>query len=194
MEKSKLSLLYEVIDKDINKELTEKRYNHVLRVVEMSEKLAINYGECIEKCRVAAILHDYAKQFSEQENNIIIENYSLRVDKIEKESKELLHSKIAASIAEEKYKIHDIEILDAIRFHTTGRAGMSLIEKIIFVADAVEMGRDYPLAQQIREVAFESLDKAIVKITGSTIVFLVEKNSKIHPNTIEARNYYLDNI
>lgn len=186
------SNIYKEVDDKLKRTLTEKRYNHVQGVVDMSIKLAQQYGEDVEKCRIAAIFHDYSKQFSKEENYDIIAKYKIEVDDLEINSKELLHSKIASKIAEVEYNISDKDILNAISYHTTGRANMSLIEKIIFVADSIENGRVYPGVENLRQVALFDIDKAILGILNSTISHLLNSGFKIHPNSVIARNYFLD--
>lgn len=184
--------MYNKVDAELKKTLTAKRYNHVNRVVEMSVMLAQRYGADVEKCRIAAILHDYSKQFSKNENDYVITKYGIELDDLESNSKELAHSKIAAKIAELEYGISDKDILNAISYHTTGRAGMSLIEKIIFVADSLEIGRAYPGVENLRKIAIDDIDKAILGILNSTISHLLNSGFKIHPNSVIARNYFLD--
>ncbi|MGB5822787.1 MAG: bis(5'-nucleosyl)-tetraphosphatase (symmetrical) YqeK [Proteocatella sp.] len=185
--------VYKDVDAKLKKTLTEKRYGHVNGVVETSIMLAKKYGEDYEKCRIAAIFHDYSKQFSKEENDDAIAKYGIEVDELERSSKELLHSKIAAKIAEIEYNISDTDILNAISYHTTGRARMSLLEKIIFVADSIEAGRIYPNVENLRKIAIVDIDKAVLGILNSTISHLLSSGLKIHPNSVIARNYFLDN-
>lgn len=184
--------VYEEVDAKLKKILTEKRYNHVNGVVKMSLKLAEIYGEDPEKCKIAAVFHDYSKQFSDEENYDIITKYGIEVDELENNSKELIHSKIAAKIAEVEYNISDTDILNAISYHTTGRAKMSLLEKIIFVADSIEPGRIYPNVENLRKIAVVDIDRAVLGILNGTISNLLSRGLKIHPNSVMARNYFLD--
>lgn len=179
-------------DEKIENLLSKKRYKHVKGVVKTAVKLARKYEADIEKCKVAAILHDYAKQFSHEEIEVFIKKHDLKVDDLEADSRELVHSKIAAKIAEEEFGISDQEILNAISYHTTGRADMTMIEKIIFVADSIEEGRIYPGVDSIREISFIDIDNAMLCILDNTISYLINSGAKIHPNSVISRNYFLD--
>lgn len=184
--------IYCKVDETLKSLLTKKRYMHIKGVVDMSVELAYKYGENVEKCRLAAILHDYAKQFSYDEIETFVKSNNLIVDDLELASKELIHSKIAAKIAKDKYGIEDEDILNAISFHTTGRAGMSMLEKIIFIADSIEEGRKYPNVDSIRKIALIDIDHTMLCILNNTISYLLNSGLKIHPNSVIARNYFLD--
>lgn len=189
---SKNNDIYCKVDENLKSLLTKKRYMHIKGVVDMSVELAHRYGENVEKCKLAAILHDYAKQFSHDEIETFVKNNNLIVDDLELASKELIHSKIAAKIAVDEYGIEDEDILNAISFHTTGRAGMSMLEKIIFIADSIEEGRKYPNVDSIRKIALIDIDHTMLCILNNTISYLLNSGLKIHPNSVIARNYFLD--
>lgn len=189
---SKNNDIYCRVDEKLKSMLTKKRYMHIKGVVDMSVELAYRYGENVEKCKLAAILHDYAKQFSHEEIETFVRNNNLIVDDLELVSKELIHSKIAAKIAVDEYGIEDEDILNAISFHTTGRADMSMLEKIIFIADSIEAGRKYPNVDSIRKIALIDIDHTMLCILNNTISYLLNSGLKIHPNSVIARNYFLD--
>lgn len=168
--------------------LTEKRYIHSLNVMEEAVKLAVHYNADTEKARIAGLLHDCAKNLGRENEEALIRKYGVEIDGIQKMSPALIHSILGMYIARDEYGITDGEILDAIYWHTTGRAGMSLIEKIIFIADYIEPGRDFDAAKKAREYAYEDLDKCILVCTDSTIAYLMERGKLIHPYTIETRN------
>lgn len=184
--------IYYRVDEKLKILLTKKRYMHIKGVVDKAVILAKRYGEDIDKCKLAAILHDYAKQFSYDEIEEYIKNNNLAVDELEINSRELIHSKIASKIAQNEYNITDEDVLNAISFHTTGRVGMSMLEKIIFVADSIEEGRKYPGVDSIRELSLIDIDRAILCILNNTISYLLNSGLKIHPNSVMARNYFLD--
>lgn len=189
---SKNNDIYCKVDEKLKSLLTKKRYMHIKGVVDMSVELAYKYGENVEKCKLAAILHDYAKQFSYDEIEAFVKSNNLIVDDLELASKELIHSKIAAKIAKDEYGIEDEDILNAISFHTTGREGMSMLEKIIFIADSIEEGRKYPNVDSIRKIALIDIDHTMLCILNNTISYLLNSGLKIHPNSVIARNYFLD--
>jgi predicted HD superfamily hydrolase involved in NAD metabolism len=101
---------------------------------------------------------------------------------------ELWHGPVAASIVQERMGIRDEDVLNAIRYHTTGRAGMTRLEKIIYLADYIEPGRQFPGLDEVRELAEKDLDSAVKKAIGNTIIFLVEKSAPIFPDTFKAYN------
>lgn len=184
--------IYKEVDRKIKSTMTLKRYQHVIGVVNTSSKLADIYGEDVQKCRIAAIFHDYAKQFTKDQVQQTTLEYCVKLDTLEKDSIQLSHSKLAAEIAKKEYGIYDQDILNAISFHTTGRAYMSMIEKIIFVADSIEPGRKYPGVEAVRDLAFHDINKAILIIYKHTITHLLNSDHKIHPDSVTARNYFID--
>lgn len=184
--------IYYRVDKKLKELLSKKRYMHIKGVVDKAVILAEKYGEDTDRARLAAILHDYAKQFSYDEIEEFIKTNNLAVDELEISSRELIHSKIASKIAQKEYNIIDEDILNSISFHTTGRAGMSMLEKIIFVADSIEEGRKYPGVDSIREISLIDIDRAMLCILDNTISYLLNSGLKIHPNSVIARNYFLD--
>lgn len=184
--------IYYRVDKKLKELLSKKRYMHIKGVVDKAVILAEKYGEDTDSARLAAILHDYAKQFSYDEIEEFIKTNNLAIDELEISSRELIHSKIASKIAQKEYNIIDEDILNSISFHTTGRAGMSMLEKIIFVADSIEEGRKYPGVDSIRAISLIDIDRAILCILDNTISYLLNSGLKIHPNSVIARNYFLD--
>lgn len=166
----------------------EKRYQHSLRVYEMAKKLN-TLGLDGEKVKKASLFHDCAK-YNER---IYYEKYKDKYGLSEKifESPSVSHAFLGAIVAKEEYNINNEEILGAIKYHTTGRAGMTDLEKLVFLADGVEEGRNYPGVDQIREAAFESLDKGLLMSLDHTLKFLIDKKAPIYPLTIETRNYLI---
>ena len=118
------------------------------------------------------------------------ENYK-DIDEDYYNSPQLLHGMVGASIARDVFKIEDDDILNAITYHTTGRANMSLLEKIIYVADYIEPSRDFPGVEFLREISYTNLDEAVIECCESTIKYILSKKLLLHKNTIEARNYLL---
>ncbi len=156
--------------KHLSEQLKPKRVQHILGVEKMAEKLAVHYDADVTKCRTAALYHDIAKSLSLEKSLEILEKYHKNADEIESESTNLLHSKVGALQALHEYGIIDEEVLDAISFHTTGRENMSLVEKIIFVADAIEENRSYDHVDELREEAFVNLDHTLLRILRSRII------------------------
>ncbi len=160
--------------------LTPERFKHSLGVMETAVELAKIHGADIEKARIAGLLHDNAKNL----DNIYERARDLEVelDEFEMKSPPLVHAKLGAETAKCQFYITDPEILDAIAWHTIGRKGMSLLEKIVFVADLTEPGRDFPDAKPLRELSRKSLDLAVAECVKSTIEVNKKRGNAIHPN------------
>jgi len=184
-------LEFEQIQKKLKKNLKPKRYRHTLGVVESAAKLAEYYGENIEKARYAALLHDCAKNFSDKDLIRVAKEANLELDPIIMEEPQLLHGPVGAVIAKQEYGIKDHEVLNAIAYHTTGRPYMSNLEKIIYLADFVEPGRDYPSVDALREHAYKGLNGAMIFALTNTIRYIASINGYIHGRTVDARNYFI---
>lgn len=185
---------FEKIKNELKKNLSEKRYVHVLQVAESAKKLAETYHIHPDKAFAAALLHDYAKGMCKENVKSYINKYDIKFDELELESAELMHGRIARYIALYEYGIRDMDILNAVEFHTTGRQDMSFFEMLIILADYIEEGRDYPGADEIRLLSEKDPLKALLIAMDGTVIHLLDKGKKIHPRSIEARNYLLDII
>lgn len=170
----------------VKEKLSPKRYKHTCGVEKICVILAEKYGADIEKARIAAILHDYMK---ETKLDVLKE-----MCKDTKEMKgyenlnEILHSFAGAIAIEKEFGIKDEDILNAVKYHTTGRKGMSVLEKIVYIGDAIEEGRNYPGVDKIREVTLKDLDSGIITEVNRKVEYLSEKDGIIHMNTIEMRD------
>lgn len=179
------------LQKKIKKILEEKRFEHTLGVAYTASSLAFAYGYDDKKAYIAGLLHDCAKCLSHQKRLMICKKNHLEITTVEKENPVLLHAKVGAFFAKEKYGVCDLEILDAIRYHTTGRPDMGLLEKIIYVADFIEPHRKkLPKLFEIRKMAFEDLDMAIYMILENSLNYLEKGNSIIDKKTEETYNFY----
>jgi predicted HD superfamily hydrolase involved in NAD metabolism len=168
--------------------LKPRRFEHTERVVKEATKLADKYGGDLEKIRLAAILHDYAKYRSSSEmKETVMKDKSLPLNLLDY-GDELLHSFVGSTYIKQELAVDDEIILSAIRYHTTGRSGMTLEEKIVFLADYIEPGRTFPEAKRTRELAEKDLDLACLDSLKNTIHFLSQKTIAIYPNTFEAYN------
>lgn len=166
-------------------DIGKKRYKHSYRVMETALKLNTNIDEDIVK--IAAILHDCAKYNEEKYFKL----YGSKIDSKQLQYEDVLHSFLGAEVAKSVYNIDNEEILDAIRFHTTARAHMTELEKIIYLADATEAKRDYPGVDEIRKLSKISFNQAILTSLDQNIKYLIDKKVLIHPLTIEARNFLI---
>ncbi|MFR4582030.1 bis(5'-nucleosyl)-tetraphosphatase (symmetrical) YqeK [Clostridium cadaveris] len=184
----------EMIKDYLKKHLKESRYKHVLGVVETSEKLAEIYGADKNKARFAALIHDLAKGRSDEDLIKITGENGYDICYEERRSPQLLHGLVAAIIAKNEMGIEDNEILNAAAFHTTGKANMTLLEKIVYIADYIEPNRDFPGVKKLREITFHNLDKGVLQGFDNTIKFVIDRKEILHLKTIEARNYLLQEV
>lgn len=171
--------------------LLEKRFNHSLMVCETAKELARMYGADEKKAEIAGLLHDCAKNFSKDEMFSLCEKYAIKLDEVTKKQVGLIHAFLGAEIAKDLFGIDDDEIYDAIFYHTVGKPDMSLLTKIIYIADAIEPLRNYDGVEHLRELAHSDLDKALVYQIDITIKSVLKKGSLLHLNTVDTRNYYL---
>ena len=183
---------YVSIKKALKKELDKERYQHTLSVAFTSCSLAMRYGADMDLAYIAGLLHDCAKNIPDDDRVKLCEKWGLPVNKTEKRNPTLLHAKMGAYLAKETYGIKDPEVLLAIENHTTGRPGMGLLEKIVFVADYIEPYRTKAEnLPAIRKEAFLDLDRAVLRISGDTYRYLLNKTPEnIDPMTEEVFRYY----
>ena len=167
------------IKEEIKNKLSTYRYQHSINVMEEAVKLARYYGVGEDKCKICALTHDMAKEFSEEENKRFIEKYELSEDILLKENKNLLHGYIAAIIVKEKYGFTD-DMVKAIKYHSTGYVGMDMLAKIIYLADKIEKGKNYPGIEEERYYAYKDIDKAIVICLCNQIKKLVKDGKKVN--------------
>lgn len=168
--------------------LKDKRFKHSLGVMDSAVKLALKYGADTEKAKIAGLIHDAAKEKTNEELLEIADKNGYILDEVSKTSPSILHGFVCRIIAKEKMGIEDEDILNAIEFHTTGRRHMSLLEKIIYVADYIEPGRNFPGISELREAAFRDLTEALLLSFDNTIKLVISRGNLLHLNTIEARN------
>ncbi len=179
--------------KAMKKTLDGARYRHSVGVAETARCLAMRYKEDMDRAYTAGILHDCAKYIPDGERIVLCGKWGIPVNDVERHNPTLLHAKMGARLAEKKYGIEDPEILSAIRYHTTGHAGMTLLEKIVYVADYIEPLRDKaPNLTEIRSEAFRDIDRAIYLIARDTILYMNEQKQQddIDPETVRVFDYY----
>jgi predicted HD superfamily hydrolase involved in NAD metabolism len=188
------------IKKYLKNHLTKDRYNHTLGVAYTAVAMAMRYNpdtsndKFIKRAELAGLLHDCAKCIDNSKKLKICDKNNIPYSKFEAENAYLLHGRIGAFIAMSKFNIDDQEILDAIEWHTTGRPDMSLLEKIIFIADYIEPGRKpVPELDEIRQLAFTDIDKTMEKILGNTLNYLNEKGAAIDKMTQFTYDSYIQN-
>jgi len=184
------------IKEKLRSTLKSSRYEHTIGVAYTAASLAMCYdSSLVEKALIAGLLHDCGKFMSDKENFKYCKEHSIELSEYEIETPGLIHAKIGVDMAKRIYGETDKCILDAIRWHTTGRPDMSLLEKIIFTADYIEPARDHdPLLPKLREMAFKDLDRCIVNIYHNTLNYINGSGKKLDPMTTKAYEFYLDRI
>lgn len=179
---------YESLKEVLRQRLNEKRYYHSLCVADEAKRLAEKYSGDIEKAYLAGLLHDITKNAPEEEHLQIFKEFGIILTDIEKNAKKLWHAMSGALYVKNILGISDPEIIDAIRYHTTAKADMSLLAKILYLADFTSKDRDYEDVDVIREYVDESLGKAFVYALQYSITDLVNQGRAVHPDTVEAYN------
>ena len=181
----------EKIKKSLKKKLDSDRYQHTLGVAYTAICLAMRYEVDLEQAELAGLLHDCAKNISDKEKLQKCAKNHIEITTYEQDNPSLLHAKLGGFLAEHKYEVTDRDVLSAIRWHTTGKPAMSMLEKIIFVADYIEPRRNKaPNLAYIRKIAFEDLDFTVYEIMKSTILYVKERNFTMDPITEDAYHYY----
>ncbi len=175
--------LIEYLKKELKINLTKRRYEHTLGVARLSKELAKIYGVNEDKAELAGMLHDYAKEFNQNEVKEYGKRYNLSEEKVK--SIGLAHGYIGSKIAEDKYNIKDKEILLAIKNHTTGRKDMTTLEKIIYVADLGEENREEKYVKKIRRYMYTNLDKSLEEGVKYKVRYLKSKNLEVDKKTLE---------
>lgn len=176
----------------LKNKISGKRYEHSIGVEYTAACMAMVHGADVSKARLAGILHDCAKGIPTHEKLEKAKKHKLPINKAEEKNPDLLHAKLGAYYAKSKYGVTDEEILDAIRYHTTGRPDMTLLDKIIFVADYIEPNRKMIRdMEEIRREAFSDIDRCVIHILKNTIEYLKASDVKMDPMTEKTYNYYV---
>lgn len=174
----------------IRKRVKAARFQHMLAVEETSGELAEQYGADVSVAKLAGLLHDYAKELSKDEFMTLIDRYHLDRD-LKNWSNAIWHGEIGWLKVKEDFPGIQPEILEAIACHTVGRAQMSLLDKIVYVADYIEPGRDFPGVDEARDLAKQSLDQAVAFETAQTVAYLAKQRFPIYPETLATYNAYV---
>ena len=183
---------YEELYEIVGERLSDKRFKHSEGVVKRAAEYAKIYGVDEKIVKLVAIAHDIAKELTEEEALDFIDKYNIQLDDIEKLNKSLLHAKIGACICQNEFGFES-DMVNAIKYHTTGRANMSMLEKIVYLADATEENRNYDYNEYVETIK-TNIDEGMVKVSSWVIVSLVERNRMIHLDSIKCYNYYMGKI
>src|SRR5215203_4596055 len=161
--------------------LSEKRYDHTLRVADTAAVLARVHGLDEDRARLSALIHDAARETEPEEFLRLAEEWGLSVGELERQSPKLLHGPVAAELARRELGVEDEEVLEAVRAHTVGRAGMGPLALVLYVADKIEPSRDYPSVGRIRELAQQDLREAAAEALRRVVAHNEERDRPIHP-------------
>jgi len=181
--------------KTLQSRLKKSRFAHSIGVANTAVKLAEKFSVDTEKAYIAGLLHDCAREFENSALTAEALKRNISIGEVEKAVPLLLHAYIGAKMVSEIYEINDAEISQAIYRHTVGARNMTDLDKIIYFADMIEPNRNYPGVEKLRRLAetSSSLDEIILTALNESIIFVVQKNSLLHPDTIDARNFLLLN-
>ena len=173
---------------EIKKRLNPDRLYHSLNVADEAKKLAKHYGADEQKAFTAGLLHDILKNTPDSELLQYFERNGIMLTETERASRKTWHAMAGADFLRRELHVTDEDILSAVRWHTTGRAGMTLLDKVLFVADFISADRDYPGVERMREKAYVSLEDAMLEGLQFTINELVENAWPVHEDSIRAYN------
>ena len=190
-----MAMKIELIKDNLKSDLKDSRYDHVLRVTEEALELnkLLNLELDEKKIMIAALLHDCAKNNEEKYFEEFKSKYNLKREEVFSDIA-LADAILGVYVAKEIYEVNDPEILDAIRWHTTGKEDMTLLEKLIFISDFTEPGRNFEDSILVRNKVLEDLDKGILLCLDTTIEYLIKKRVIINIETLKARNYLLRRV
>lgn len=173
--------------------LDSRRFIHSLNVADECLKLSEIYGYDCDKAYLSGLLHDICKNDSQEKMLQIFNEFDIILDDIQKAQYKLWHSIAGALFIQKKFNITDTEIIDAIRYHTTGRENMTKLDKILYLADFISADRDFDGFEKLREFAYDDLDKAVLQCFKFSVNELCGINKPIHPDTLNGYNHIVLN-
>lgn len=180
------------IKKDLKEKLSKNRYEHSLRVADYCKRLAVIYKVDENRAYLSGLVHDCAKNLEEFYMLNKKLNSDIIFDTEEKDNENLRHAPIGAVVCKDLYGIFDEEIISAVRYHTTAKENMTLLEKILFISDKIEPGRKYDTVDELRRLADFDIDRAIVKFLNDSFEYLEKKSQKVHHLSVKARDYLIN--
>ena len=172
----------------IRERLSDYRFKHSVNVSKEAVRLAIKYGGDVDKAELAGLLHDVMKDVGKKEQLAIMDKYGVALNEVELQAPKLWHAIAGAVYVNKVLEIRDEDIVNAVRYHTTARAGMTLLEKIIYIADYTSEERDYKGVEKMRKACNVSLEYAMEEALAFGIAVRTEEHTAIHPDTFEAYN------
>lgn len=182
------------IEQAVAKRLTERRWQHTQGVANVAVQLALHWEADAKKAYVAGLLHDVARELPRNRLLKAAADFGIVMTASERAITALMHAPVGAALARFEFEVTDSHVLAAIRYHTTGRAGMSLLEKIIFLADYIEPRRSFVGLERVRQAAYHSLDEAVLIAMTQIIKYLLDHDRCVAVEMVEARNDLLDHL
>ena len=181
-------MTYEQYEQEVQRHLTEKRFYHSQCVAQEAARLAQQYGADVEKARLAGILHDIMKDTPPEQQLKILQDSGILLTKTQRHNRKLWHALAGAAYLQQTLQVKDGDIVEAVRCHTSGKKDMSLLEKVLFVADYISADRDYPGVERMRQAAYRSLEEAIVEGVLFTVQELMGQRLPVAAESVEAYN------
>ena len=172
-------------------EVSERRFIHSINTMETAGKIAKKLDADENKCQIAGLLHDCAKNIIGNKAIEMCKKYGIELDYIFRKQTNLLHGYLGRIVAKNKFGIDDEDVLNAIANHTLGRPAMAPVEKAIFLADYIEPHRFFSGVEELRELVFKDPDQAIIVSIDSTIKKILAKEEMLHPKILDTRNFYI---
>ena len=189
-----MTMTIDEMRRELQRRLKKNRFAHSIGVANTAVKLAKRFGVDETKTYIAGLLHDCAREFENEELPAQAQLRGIEIGEVERAMPLLLHAYIGAQMIKEIYGVDDAEIAQAIYRHTVGARDMTPLDKIIYFADRIEPNRNYPGVEKLRALAeTAALDEILLTAFSETIIFVVQKNSLVHPSTVAARNFLLLN-
>ena len=176
--------------KYLKAKLSAKRFQHSMNVADECRKLAEKYGEDPDKAYYAGLLHDICKEMPDADQKTLVEKSGFAVCREELETRSLWHGIAGAYFVKSHFGVEDIDVLNAIRFHTVARAGMTRLEEIVYIGDLISADRDYKDVDKMRKIAYTGLNAAMLEGIQFSIKSVIKKGGVIPPCTVEAYNFY----
>lgn len=186
--------LLKAADTLAREKLSDKRYAHTIRVADTAEHLAAVHGLDRQRTRLAALLHDVARELPSEEYLSLADEHGLHVGDPERESPKLLHGPVAAALAQKELGLEDKEILDAVRVHTVGSPGISRLALALYVADKIEPGRDYPSVNRLRDLAGKDLYETALEALRRSRDYNEQRGRPTHPASLETLRWLEETV
>lgn len=191
MELAKMDL--EAMEQKLRGMLSEKRYHHSLGVMETAIEMAEIFGVDVEKARLAGLLHDCAKDIERSKRIPLCKELGVHLDPVKKDQKGLIHADLGAKMVETEFGITDIEVINAVKYHTLGRENMTDLEKILYLADIIEPNRKpFDGIEELRSLCRSNLDCAMLYALERSIEYIQHRHKKLHSQTLQAQQYFLE--